>query len=250
MGLPSIIKVAEEYSVDINPTTLNKKEVLARCPFCQSRQFKLSMNNDKNTFRCWRSSCNESGGVLHFETLLKMNEDNSEYNQTYKKIKSKYFGLKKKNKAHPAEFLTPKQLEVIQWKEAKRESWNYFRKHMGHIFQDWQQHCHLHYRTAFAKLVVGEAIGKYELAIDSIRRQQKEQEITDLLDKTLEVFSTDWLSEPWSVEGLLLARSALRLCVEDKSKENGLLYVIFLSVEQEENIQSNNSEHQQLAGVL
>src|SRR5690625_6888474 len=68
--LPDILKIAEEYHLEIDERTRNQKEVLCKCVFCHSSsgKYHLSLNPEKKIFKCWK--CKQSGGVLQFEALL------------------------------------------------------------------------------------------------------------------------------------------------------------------------------------
>src|SRR5690625_702968 len=109
--LPSIGSVAEKYQVDVNPNTYGRKELMCRCPFCNSKKHHLSLNTEKNVFKCWR--CKKSGGVIQFESLLS--------NEPFQEIREKYFGKKKKT-LHPAYNLSPDQLREIGWYDKRREN--------------------------------------------------------------------------------------------------------------------------------
>jgi hypothetical protein len=131
MCLPSIISVADDARLEINPKTIGKKEVYAKCPFClgdanHKGKYKLSLNNHYNVFKCWL--CGEKGGVLEFEAKIT--------GIPYDEVRAKYFG-KMKN-YHPAEMLSPMQLKQIGWDRLKRTQKDDFKAKKDKVLHDWK----------------------------------------------------------------------------------------------------------------
>ncbi|WP_035723194.1 hypothetical protein [Gracilibacillus boraciitolerans] len=69
--LPNIVEVADSHGLDCNFKTRGKKEVMFKCPFCHAdsnkNRFYLSLNEDKNVFKCWH--CKESGGRVEIHII-------------------------------------------------------------------------------------------------------------------------------------------------------------------------------------
>lgn len=228
--LPCIVNIAQENGLEINERTLTQKEVLCKCPFCHGDagrrgKYKLSLNPEKKVFKCWL--CKESGGVLQFEALLT--------GKTFVEVKKKYFG-ERKRPYHPAEFLSPQQLEVIDWRTAKQRSYEYFKNRMNDVYHDWKNHVYRNKRLALAKLIVGDAIGKLPVAIESVKDQEEESQIPDLTKKVLDVFSNYTWKEPWTLESLRLAVSSVRVSMNaGENGENALIYLALINYYYDEN---------------
>lgn len=130
--LPSILKVAERYSVTLDKKTMGNKESRAKCPFCledanRHNKYFLSLNIESNVFKCW--FCKKSGGVLKFESLLS--------GKSFQEVKESYFG-KRKGNSHPAYNLSPEQLDKIGWRERKRMDFKSFNEERDEIMKEWQ----------------------------------------------------------------------------------------------------------------
>lgn len=219
--LPSIIDVARENHLIFNERTLNKKEVMCKCPFCHidagnPKKFYLSLNEEKNVFKCW--FCKEYGGVLQFESLIT--------GIPYPEVKQKYFGDKKKV-YHPAELLSPKQLEAVNWAEIKRKHIEEYKSSLEQVIADWRSHVHNNRILAFAKLLMGIQTGKYQLVVEIIQKQAENAQIPDLLDDVLTMYSSsEW--KDWALEARAIAAAAYRTAKqEDNGLANGLMYVLF-----------------------
>jgi DNA primase len=145
MCLPSIIEIADRAGLECDPRSRNKKEVLYKCPFClgdaNRRKYKLSLNPVYNVYKCWL--CGESGGVLQFEAKL--------FNLPYDEVKRKY---SKNRNYHPAEMLSPKQLKLISWDEAKRRNHEHYKRSLDEVLRDWKEYEREQKILHFAKLIV------------------------------------------------------------------------------------------------
>lgn len=229
--LPCIVNVAQENGLEINVKTLTQKEVLCKCPFCHGDagrrgKYKLSLNPEKKVFKCWL--CKKSGGVLQFESLLT--------GKSFAEVKKKYFGDRKRP-YHPAEFLSPQQLEAINWQTAKQQSYQHFKNKMDDVLRDWKEHEYQNKRLALAKLFVADTTGKINVAIESIQKQEKESQIPDLTTTVLDVFSSRQWEESWIIESLRMAVSSVRASMEaGENGENALIYLTFLNYFYENNM--------------
>ncbi|WP_019156933.1 hypothetical protein [Robertmurraya massiliosenegalensis] len=219
--LPSIIDVARENQLTFNERSLNKKEVMCKCPFCLAdannpKKFYLSLNPDKNVFKCWY--CKEYGGVLQFESLVTGN--------SYEEVRLKYFGDIKK-KYHPAELLSPKQLKAINWDEIKRKHNDEYKRSLENVFADWKAHVHSQRILAFAKLLIGIESKKYQLICENIKKQALDSQVPNLLEDVLEMYSSsEWKS--WALEAREIAVSALLIARKENNElANALVYVVF-----------------------
>lgn len=216
--LPSIINVATDNNLEFDSKSLNKKEVRCKCPFCRAdahkpKKYYLSLNPRDNVFRCWY--CGEKGGVLQFEVKLT--------GEPYEKVKQKYFGSKKHY--HPAELLSPRQLEKIDLLELKKD-WKQFKRSLKQVHAKWQKFVDQERSKAFAKLLVGLEINKYQLAIELIKKQAEKSEIPSLLDDVLKMYSSStW--EKWAVAGREKALIAYKSAEQAGDKRKALMYLAF-----------------------
>lgn len=210
MCLPSIIEVAEKTGVELNPRTLNKKEVYAKCPFCsgdahRKGKYKLSLNQEYNVFKCW--ICGEHGGVLEFESRLT--------GVSFEEVKVKYFGQKKRP-VHPVEKLSPMQLKKIGWAEYKRRNREDFMKKRAEVIQDWKEYEYSEKVKYFAMLMV---------IVHLENQEDRQKDLLLHLTKTCGespipmLFSTlfdEYLKDvenrsEWAIEGTKVARLAWKL---------------------------------------
>ncbi|MDP4087443.1 MAG: hypothetical protein Q8934_23035 [Bacillota bacterium] len=217
--LPSIVNVAEENGLKINPRTLKQKEVLCKCPFCLAdandpKKYYLSLNLKENIYKCWY--CKESGGVLQFESSVT--------GKPFQEVKEKYFG-KNRKKYHPAEMLSPKQLALINWDEVKRNHFEEYKKSLQTVIADWKAHVREQRILAFAKLLIGIETMKYSIVIENIKKQAEDVQIPTLVEDVLSMYScTQW--EEWALEGRIIAGVAYKTAKqESKELENALIYV-------------------------
>lgn len=213
MCLPSIIEVAEKAGVELNPRTLNKKEVYAKCPFClgdtnRKGKYKLSLNQNMNVFKCWL--CGEHGGVLEFESKLT--------GLSFEEVKVKYFGQKKKD-VHPVEKLSPMQLRKIGWAQYKRQNRDDFMKKRAEVIRDWKNYEREEKVKYFAMLMV---IAHLE------NQEERQKELFTYLakacgespiDMLFSVIFGEYLKETsqradWAIEGTEIARSAWKVSLK------------------------------------
>ncbi|MFS0783484.1 hypothetical protein [Bacillus sp. 1P06AnD] len=228
MCLPSIIDIAQKQGLEINPRSLHKKEVYAKCPFCLSDankkgKYKLSLNQDANVFKCW--VCGEHGGVLDFESKLT--------GVSYLEVKQKYFGQRKDT--HPVDMLSPNQLKEIGWAEYKRKNRVDFFKKREAVIKEWKDHERFEKMKHYAMLQV----------ISCLENQEdRKEELLVYLSKSCEqsqvnmLFSfimAEFIKEPeekaeWVEEAIHIARAAWKTCLltHDFDFDQVLLNIIFL----------------------
>lgn len=194
---------------------------MCKCPFCLTdannpKKFYLSINVEKNVFKCWY--CKEYGGVLQFESMLT--------GTSFLEVKQKYFGDQKK-KYHPAELLSPKQLEAINWADIKRNYFVEYKESLQVIIADWEAHVRENRILAFSKLLIGIETKKYKLVIDSIKKQAEDAQIHSLLDDILNMYSSSQWKD-WALEARKIAGVAYKTSRQENNKfSNALIYVIF-----------------------
>lgn len=204
--LPSILHIAERYKLISDPKTYGHKESRFKCPFCEQdsipgneKKFYLSLNTDDNVFKCW--FCNESGGVLQFESILS--------NQPYEEIRKKYFGKRRKN-LHPAYKLSPDQLREIGWQDKKRQSFQEFQTNRDEVIKDWNEYKYgeliKHY--ALFTLIAHFPIEKdkrdhYEWFVEIC----KESKVDNLAKQIVHEWNSNQ-KQSWSNEGVEVARIA------------------------------------------
>lgn len=190
--LPDIVKLAQSYDLRLNQGTLQKHEVLSKCPFCRNdekpgkeRRFYLWLNQEKQTFKCW--SCGESGGVIRFESLLSGIPE--------EQVLSQY---RKRKLLHPTEGLSHRQLVLLgkafgyasepDWQRMKQRDQAYYLRTLDRIWSDWQRFVEEQKHEAFKEIHLGICCGKYP---DSIARIQKQEQLigVPLLEEALMIYS-------------------------------------------------------------
>lgn len=215
MCLPSIIDIAGENAIEVNPRTLNKKEVMHKCPFClgdsnRAGKYFLSLNPEYNVFKCWH--CNASGGVLEFESRIT--------GKPFKEVRSKYFTSSNK-KAHPAERLSPIQLKKIGWNELKRRDREKFKQKRQEVLQEWQNYERREMVKHFALLMVtahlDDQIERQRQLLEYILRSAVETGIPFLYSKIMEEFIKDEDERSaWTIEAIQIARAAWKSCLRER----------------------------------
>lgn len=213
MCLPSIIEVAEKAGIELNPRSLNKKEVYAKCPFCigdadRKGRYKLSLNQQYNVFKCW--ICGEHGGVLEFESRLT--------GVPFNEVRAKYFGQKKKA-THPVEKLSPLQLKMIGWAECKRRNREDFLKKRAEVLRDWKEYEYNEKVKYFALLMVIAHLENQEERqkelIEFLAKACGESSVRMLFSTIMEEYlkETDERSD-WAMEAIEIARAAWRISLK------------------------------------
>lgn len=200
--LPDILEVAEKHSLIIDPRSLKKREVRAKCPFCgadavpgKEKKFYLSLNTEDMVFKCWY--CGESGGVFRFIALLEGIPE-SEVIQRYRKGKSR--------KLHPAEKLTSRQLQMIgfsnrlKWETLRQRDHGYYLRTCRYVWSEWRKMIQIEKYFLFRTLVLAIENGDYQKAVASIK--EKEEKIgIPLLYPLLEIYSMSrW--PKWAIEAV------------------------------------------------
>lgn len=225
--LPNIVNVAEENGLILNPRTVHKREVFAKCPFCLgdanvSNKYKLSLNSEKNVYKCWL--CKVSGGVLDLESRLT--------GKSFEEVREKYFGQSKR-KRHYAENLTPIQLKKIGWHEFKRANYNDFLKKRDAILHDWNAYCFEEKKKHFALFMVAAHIDdpkRMNSLLEYIQNSCSETGIYLLFSNLVEQYILDFEKrEEWAKQGTEIARFAWKcsISVGDKSMQGVTKYVLF-----------------------
>lgn len=225
MNLPQITDIADQHSLECNPKTVNKKEVRYKCPFCQEdanrrNKYFLSLNPEKNVFKCWY--CKESGGVLLFESKLT--------DKPYDEIRKKYSNGKP---LHPAQLLSPSQLEKINWRELKQRNYEQYRQSLAEVESDWKVYKYDQRSLAFAKLLLA-TMGdhdKCQMVLELIAKQGKEDGIKHLLSDVINAYIMPKAERPeWAIRGREMAVSAYT-CMK-RAKQEGvtqaILYLLFI----------------------
>jgi len=231
--LPSIIDVARENQITFNRRTLKKKEVMCKCPFCledanNPKKFYLSLNVEKNVFKCWY--CKEYGGVLQFESMIT--------GISFEEVKQKYFGDTARE-YHPAERLSPKQLEAINWAEIKRNHYEEYKDSLQKVLADWKAHVRENRILAFSKLLIGIESMKYQLILENIENQAKNAHIPSLLDDVLKMYSSNVWKE-WALQAREIARIALMAArAENNELANAIVYVLLAYSQYNQNTKSD-----------
>jgi len=217
--LPQVVELAEQNMLAINPNTRDKKEVMAKCPFCagesKNDKFYLSLNPHKNVFKCWY--CKKFGGAIQFEALL----ENEEYQTIYRK----YFGKGKKKTKHPALKLEPNQLRAIGWQQVKVQDYETFKKKQNEVLRHWKIYEYEEMTKLYAVYLL---VGYFDHG-DPMRYQQwfiqktNETVVSDVIKKIKSSESTKWKEK-----GTEIARKVYKVTRTDDSPENLFVNVLIL----------------------
>lgn len=218
--LPNIIKIAEEHGLAINPKSYGKKETMCICPFCNSGKYHLSINEEKNIFKCWH--CKKSGGVLQFESLLT--------NKPFDEIREKYFG-KKKAKKHPAYELSPDQLKQIGWHDKKQSSFNVFSKSKEEVLRDWKKYEYEEFVKHYALFILIKNFPFKELQKEQYQwylKEIKKSKVENLNEKIIYSYKNK-IQNHWVEKAEQIAKIAYKTCLETNDENFMNLYsnVIF-----------------------
>ena len=201
--LPNILQVAERNNLEVDSKSINKKEVRYKCPFCEadanrSNKFFLSVNEEKNVFKCWY--CKESGGVLKFISLLEGKSEQDLIEEIRQQSGSHY-------KKHPAERLTKSQLKMIgypdiNWVKNREYDYHLYKDFRDKVWNEWISYVSDKKRFCYQILFVGICSGEFNECIKKVKEVEKEigeEFLDDLLnllfqeskgDKTFQVEST------------------------------------------------------------
>lgn len=192
--LPNIVEVAIEHNLTIKKNTLGKKEVLCKCPFCLEdmkphkikRKWYLSLNEDKNCFKCWY--CGEKGGVVRFISLL----DGIPENEIIEKLrKENGFHYQK----HPAEKLSRTQLKMIgypniNWVKNREFDVELYKRFREAVWQKWLAFVETKKCYAYKVIYAGILSGDFQRAIKEVKKMEVELG-TKILDDVLERISKE-----------------------------------------------------------
>lgn len=188
--LPNILNVAEQYYLEADRKTIGKKETRFKCPFChadanRSQKYFLSINADKNVFKCWY--CQKSGGVLKLMSFL---ENKSEQEIIEQLRENNGFSYQK----HPVEKLTRSQLkminyEKIDWIKNREYDIELYKHFRNYVYQKWLNFVAYKQDCAYQQLYIGLLCGRFQQAVKKIEKEEKELSIS-LLDKALKKLSS------------------------------------------------------------
>ena len=182
--LPNVLEIADRNYLEVNAKTLNNKEVMYKCPFCEAdsnkNKYYLSLNEDKNVFKCWY--CKKSGGVLKLISLL---EDKSEQDLIEEIRQSSGSSYKK----HPAEKLTRSQLEAIgypriDWIANREYDYELYKVYREKVWDDWQAFVREQKQFSYKLLFVGLVSGELKQSLERVKEIERiidEEFMDDLL---------------------------------------------------------------------
>lgn len=241
--LPSIVEIAEREGLTFNPRSLNQKEVLCKCHFCNAdsnnNKYYLSLNTHDNVYKCWY--CGVKGGVLDFESRLT--------NTPYQVIKEKYFP-KKRKKSHAAYNLNNHQLKKIGWAEFKRQSLEGFKLKRDEVKREWEMYEEKELRKLFAMLMIVAHIEcseeRRQRDLTMLMQFAEKTEIYLCFSKLMEQFSLDFNERlQWAVEGTEIARIAWKASIQefDFDMEKALIRVLFINFRYLDNEDKDKNEN-------
>lgn len=190
--LPDILPVAKKHKLSFYHRSLEREEVLAKCPFCQEdskpgkeRKYYLSLNTVDQVYKCW--FCGEAGGVFRFISLLEGVPEQDVIERYREKKGSTY-------KPHPAERLSVSQYRLMGYKEKpdfvglRDTNIDLYKRKRQECWRDWQEFVKAEKRFAYQMLVVGIYGGRYQKVVQEIR--EREIEIgAELLKPVLRIYS-------------------------------------------------------------
>lgn len=188
--LPNILEIANRNNLEANPKTLNKKEIRYKCPFCHAdanrrNKFYLSINENKNVFKCWY--CKESGGVLKFISLLEGKSEQELIEEIRQQNGSTY-------QKHPAERLSGYQLDLIgypkiNWVKNREYDVQFYKIFRERVWNEWKDYVRNKKRFCYQLLYVGLISGEFKKSVEQVKEVEKElneeflQSLLDLLFK-------------------------------------------------------------------
>lgn len=162
--LPDIVDIANQYGIQFNDAYHSKVKLRARCPFCNGNEFSLAVNSETKNFICFRSSCGEKGGVLHFESKLS--------GKSLQEVKEKYFKPNPNKIYHKSEKLSPYQLQKIGWNDLKRKNYGDFYKLKEQVAQDWE---------LFEYFALAELFGLFLIAFTRTNEQKQAEQLAFII---------------------------------------------------------------------
>lgn len=199
--LPNVLEVASRNHLEADSKTLGKKEVRFKCPFCladsnRKGKYYLSLNQDKNVFKCWY--CKESGGVLRFISLLEEKSEQDLIEEIRQKNGSSY-------KKHPAERLTRHQLELIgypkiDWVANRNFDYQLYKSYRERVWKDWKAYVARQKELAYKLLFVGLLNGEFKKSIEQVKEIEKEVNETFLDNLVKHLFKEKKSDELFRVE--------------------------------------------------
>lgn len=199
--LPNVLEVASRNHLEADSKTLDKKEVRFKCPFCladsnRKGKYYLSLNEDKNVFKCWY--CKESGGVLRFISLLEEKSEQDLIEEIRQKNGSSY-------KKHPAERLTRHQLELIgypkiDWVANRNFDYQLYKSYRERVWKDWKAYVARQKELAYKLLFVGLLNGEFKKSIEQVKEIEKEVNETFLDNLVKHLFKEKKSDELFRVE--------------------------------------------------
>ena len=203
--LPNIVEVAQEYQITLYARTLGKREILGKCPFCdnghhkKTRRHYLSLNEDRNVFRCWY--CNEKGGVIRFLSLLLGEAEGVILERIRNENKQSNY------QKHEAEKLTTGQLKLIgygriNWVANREFDYELYVAYRERVWEDWQYFVEKQVMQAYRWLWLHMLKGEMHLGIAKVKKL--EQQIgAPLINEALQYFSTEGIDsdlDRWDLE--------------------------------------------------
>lgn len=201
--LPNILEVAKKNKLEVNPKSLNKKEIRFKCPFCKQDsnrkdKFYLSVNESKNVFKCWY--CKESGGVIRFISLLEGKSEQELIEEIRKENGSNY-------KKHPAEKLTQYQLDLIgyrkiNWYEMRNKNYSGYKHLREKIWGEWKAYIRDRKRFSYQLLFTGLITGEFKKAIEQVKKIEKDLQVKLLDDLLKDLFEESKSEQTFQLECL------------------------------------------------
>lgn len=201
--LPNILDVAKRNHLEVNQKTLNKKEIRFKCPFCHAdankkNKYYLSINEEKNVFKCWY--CKENGGVLRFISLLEGKSEQELIEEIRNQKGSTY-------KKHPAERLTRSQLELIgypkiDWIKNREFDYHLYKAFRDKVWNEWKAFVRNKKRFSYQLLFVGLISGDFKNSVEQVREIEKELNVTFLDDLLASLFQERKNDQLFQVEDM------------------------------------------------
>lgn len=189
--LPNIVEIAQNHNLTIKSRSIGKKETLCKCPFCledsqprKKNKYYLSLNEDKNVFKCWY--CKEYGGVVKFISLLD-GKSESEIIESLRKKNGFHY------QKHPAEKLSRSQLRMIgypniNWMKNRDYDVELYKAFREKVYQKWLAFVEQQKLSAYQLIYAGIITGDFDSAVEKVEKMENELGV-ELLEDVLKVVS-------------------------------------------------------------
>lgn len=201
--LPNLLDYAIDQGIAYQASTLNKDDVYCECPFCKEKdksKFKLTINKQKNVFRCF--ICGKTGNTIYFMEWFEKKPRELIYKEMRQAagIDEASYQKRMENK-HPAERLTSAQLKLIHYVSRPvqiHQLPSEFKKKMNdQIWNEWSSYLIKMKRKALVHLMYCIQANHYTTGIEYIKTLSIELG-EDITEEVLQAYSSGDTPPLWA----------------------------------------------------